>query len=184
MSIDREIKRETVAKGRFLKYVNIFWRDKYGEEKIWESLERLSDSAEAVMIIPWIVESQELVIIKQYRPPAKGYVYEFPAGLIDKGESPEVAAIRELKEETGYSGEVVSIVAPTFNTPGMSGEAVYLVFMELPVQQQPKMDLQDSEDIDVVTLSRANVKAFLDAEIAKEAKFDSKLFMYLNGLIS
>ena len=46
------------------------------------------------------------MIIVQYRPPVEAFCVEFPAGLIDEGESPEQAAVRELKEETGYSGKV------------------------------------------------------------------------------
>ena len=46
------------------------------------------------------------MIIVQYRPPVEAFCVEFPAGLIDEGESPEEAAVRELREETGYSGKV------------------------------------------------------------------------------
>lgn len=46
------------------------------------------------------------MIIIQYRPPVEAFCVEFPAGLIDEGESPEQAAVRELREETGYSGKV------------------------------------------------------------------------------
>lgn len=46
----------------------------------------------------------ELLLQKQYRPPIDMVVVEVPAGLIDAGETPEVCAVRELKEETGYVG--------------------------------------------------------------------------------
>jgi 8-oxo-dGTP pyrophosphatase MutT (NUDIX family) len=42
------------------------------------------------------------VLEKQYRPPLGKMVIEVPAGLVDAGESPEEAAVRELREETGY----------------------------------------------------------------------------------
>ena len=50
------------------------------------------------------------MIIVQYRPPVEAFCVEFPAGLIDEGESPEQAAVRELREETGYSGKVCAFV--------------------------------------------------------------------------
>ena len=46
------------------------------------------------------------VLVKQYRPPLDAYTIELPAGLIDANETPQEAAIRELKEETGYIGSI------------------------------------------------------------------------------
>jgi 8-oxo-dGTP pyrophosphatase MutT (NUDIX family) len=53
----------------------------------------------------------EIVLQKQYRPPIDKVVIEIPAGLVDAGETAEQAAVRELKEETGYVG-VVSESSP------------------------------------------------------------------------
>lgn len=49
----------------------------------------------------------EILLQKQYRPPIDKVCIEVPAGLVDAGESAEVCAVRELKEETGYVGEVM-----------------------------------------------------------------------------
>jgi ADP-ribose pyrophosphatase len=45
---------------------------------------------------------------------------EFPAGLIDEGETPEQAAVRELKEETGYEGKVCQSSPMLSCQPGMT----------------------------------------------------------------
>lgn len=50
----------------------------------------------------------ELLLQKQFRPPLDKVAIEMPAGLIDKDETPEECAVRELKEETGYIGEAIS----------------------------------------------------------------------------
>lgn len=51
-------------------------------------------------------DGPDIVLQKQYRPPLGKRVIEFPAGLVDKGETPEETAVRELREETGYIGVV------------------------------------------------------------------------------
>ena len=66
----------------------------------------------------------EILFQKQFRPPIDKVCVEIPAGLIDEGESAEACAIRELKEETGYVGQVVtraetSLSPLMFNDPGI-----------------------------------------------------------------
>jgi len=60
------------------------------------------------------------MVILQYRPPVDAVCVEFPAGLIDEGETPEQAAVRELKEETGYEGKVRDVSPSLSNQPGMT----------------------------------------------------------------
>jgi len=57
----------------------------------------------------------EIILQKQYRPPLDKVVIEVPAGLVDAGESAEQAAVRELKEETGYVGVVTESSPIMFN---------------------------------------------------------------------
>jgi ADP-ribose pyrophosphatase len=57
----------------------------------------------------------EIILQKQYRSPVDKVVIELPAGLIDAGETAEQAAVRELKEETGYVGVVTESSPVMFN---------------------------------------------------------------------
>lgn len=57
----------------------------------------------------------ELLLQRQFRPPLDKVVIEVPAGLVDEGETAEQAAVRELKEETGYVGVVSESSPVMFN---------------------------------------------------------------------
>lgn len=183
MSTPKEISRKTVATGKFIKYQEIIWEDADGVRRPWEVVERII-GADAVLIIPWLQPSNRLILVRQYRPPAGGYVLEFPAGLIDPGESPEIAAKRELIEEAGFKGEVVSIIPPSYNTPGLSGETVYNVYMNVPDGQIPLPEPDDGEHIELQIVARSDIETFVQDEISEGNAFDSKLLSYLMGIIS
>ncbi|HEX6576165.1 MAG TPA: NUDIX hydrolase, partial [Gemmatimonadaceae bacterium] len=67
-----------------------------------------------------------IVLIRQYRYAAEGFVFEIPAGRLDQGESPETCARRELKEETGYSANELIRLTTFYTTPGFTDERIHL----------------------------------------------------------
>ncbi|MGH7695421.1 MAG: NUDIX hydrolase [Gemmatimonadaceae bacterium] len=67
-----------------------------------------------------------VVLIRQYRYAAEGYVYEVPAGRLDKEESPATCAHRELEEETGYRAAHMKPLISAFTTPGFTDERIHL----------------------------------------------------------
>ncbi len=68
----------------------------------------------------------EVLLIRQYRYAAGGHIYEIPAGRLDPGEHPEACALRELKEETGYSAQGIALLTTIFTTPGFTDERIHL----------------------------------------------------------
>src|SRR5699024_8212829 len=63
----------------------------------------------AVAIIP-ITPDNKIVLVRQYRKPLEKTIVEIPAGKMEEGERPEITAIRELEEETGYTTNKISFV--------------------------------------------------------------------------
>ena len=89
----------------------IYWQDPTGKERKWECADRRTrkGDADAVAICAIIQRPSSephILLVSQFRPPVNSSVIEMPAGLIDAGEEGEDgtrrAALRELKEETGY----------------------------------------------------------------------------------
>ena len=111
-------------------------------------------------------EKDKLVLIRQYRFPLGGYVYEFPAGLIEDGEDMLSAGIREMYEETGLSfqpRESGSYSRPFFTTVGMTDESCSMVFGYC--SGTPTNTHQEaSEEIQVVLADRAECRRILKEE--------------------
>ena len=84
----------------------------------------------ASAVIPFLDDpaaaDPRVVLIRQYRYAADGYLYEIPAGRLDPGETPAECALRELREETGYSARNVIPLTTFFTTPGFTDEKIHL----------------------------------------------------------
>ena len=69
-----------------------------------------------------IDKQRRVLLVKQYRLPARRYMWELPAGRMDPGETPLRAAKRELAEETGYCAKKWAKLAEFFPSPGFLAE--------------------------------------------------------------
>lgn len=109
-----------------------------------------------------------IVMIKQYRYPLGRKIMELPAGLIDAGETPEEAAVRELKEETGmdlivYSGGSPLLRRPFFSAQGLTDECCSTVFGYARGSFDASCQ-ENTEDIQAKLVSKEDVKKLLGEE--------------------
>lgn len=183
----REVSRRLLAQGKFLDLQIIRYIAKDGQKREWEAANRLGGKS-AVMLIAWLKPSNRLVLLRQFRPPAGGSVIEFPAGIMNEGESPQITALRELREETGYNGRALDITPAAFNTPGLSNDAAHIVLMDIdetsPENANPAPIPEDAEELEVVLVSRDNLSDFIRKELELGALFDSKVLAYAAGLMA
>jgi 8-oxo-dGTP pyrophosphatase MutT (NUDIX family) len=180
----RELSRQIRLKGKALQFETIAWQDAHGTRRVWECVERTTGKP-AVLIIPWLMPSRRLLLIRQYRPPAGRAVIEFPAGLIDTRQSVKATALRELHEETGYRGRILGMMPPSYNSPGLSGETVYTILVEidetLPGNQNPTPHPEGSESIETILVPEKGMARFLRKELRAGHRFDSKVMAYFLG---
>ena len=93
----------------------------------------------AACIIP-IMPDGKLGLIKQYRYPVQSTMIELPAGKLDMGEKPEVCAIRELKEETGYLADKLTFVTKIHPAIGFANEEMWIFLAENLIESQKNTD--------------------------------------------
>ena len=71
-------------------------------------------------------QDPRVVLIRQFRHAADGFIYEIPAGRLDSGETPEACAGRELLEETGFAAARLDRLTTIYTTPGFTDERIHL----------------------------------------------------------
>jgi len=84
----------------------------------------------ASAVIPFLSDPNgddpTVLLIRQYRYAADGFIYEIPAGRLEPGEPPEVCARRELREETGCVAGKLEHLYTMYTTPGFTDEKIHL----------------------------------------------------------
>lgn len=105
-------------------------------------------------VIAALTEDKKLVMVRQYRKPADKVMLEVPAGKIDPGEKPLDAAVRELKEETGYTAAKVEFLTQFYPSVGYSEEVLYLYLCTGLTPGETNFDENEAIDIEEVELDR------------------------------
>src|SRR5690606_36413187 len=144
----------------------------------WEFAQRVV-GATAAMIVA-VTEAGELILIEQPRPAVGGKVIALPAGLIgdiegSEDEAPELAAARELEEETGYRAARLERMTAGTTTAGLSDERLIL-YLAHDVERVGDGGGDEHEDITVHLVPRAEVERWLAERERAGAIIDLKVW--------
>jgi len=108
----------------------------------------------AALIVPFL-SKDKIIMLRQLRPVIGSYIYELPAGTLDKNESPLSCARREIVEETGYSASKFTLLGKIYPVPGYSTERIFIYKAEGLRKQEREME--EDEVIESRIFTRAEV---------------------------
>ncbi|NMW84772.1 NUDIX hydrolase [Peptoniphilus sp. AGMB00490] len=103
-----------------------------------------------------ITEDDEIILIRQYRKAIDKEIYELPAGMVDFGEEPQKAALRELKEETGYDAKKSDYLLEIYSSPGFTNEKLFIFYAEGLIAGD-----QDLDEFEHLTVEKVKFKEAL-----------------------
>jgi ADP-ribose pyrophosphatase len=113
----------------------------------------------ASAIVPFLSDPSgpdpQILLIRQYRYAADGYLYEVPAGRLEAGEAPVDCARRELREETGCEAEHFDLMTSVYTTPGFTDEVIHLFLATGVTRGQSHREADEFMDVETMGLSRA-----------------------------
>ncbi|RWA05323.1 hypothetical protein EKO27_g9771, partial [Xylaria grammica] len=168
------------------------YNDYKNQTRTWESAERTTrakgSGVDGVGILAILEKptGPEILLQKQFRPPLNQVTIELPAGLVDEGESVQEAAVRELKEETGFVGTVSEMSPIMFNDPGMTNTNTAICSVQidttLPENQDPKPSLEDDEFIETFTTPLATLYAECKRLEAQGYAIDARVGTFAQGI--
>ncbi|KAJ9574915.1 hypothetical protein L9F63_007934 [Diploptera punctata] len=190
----RFIREENISQGDWLSLARITYLDQHGIPQIWEGATRLTRNKDtkidAVGVIAFyrrLLHYDCIVLIKQYRPALKAYTIEMPAGLVEHNETPEVAAVRELKEATGFMGTIKKIGPVLAMDPGASNCSMRLVTVEVngdePENLHLRSNLNNERFKEPVLIPVSELLDKLSAFAAAGFIIDSRIDAFAIGLV-
>ncbi|HMN55233.1 MAG TPA: NUDIX hydrolase [Sphingopyxis sp.] len=154
------------------------------QQGTWEYVSRSRGIHAAVILaIDEASDGRHVLLVEQYRVPLKVRCLELPAGLVGDdaaGEASEIAARRELEEETGYRAADWRTVGEFYSSPGMVSESFTLLVAKKLIKVGAGGGV-DGEDITVHRVPLDGIADFIAAKRAEGCGIDVRVAMLLAG---
>ena len=137
--------RKEIFKGRLINLFTHTHKLPNGRDAYFEEIEHPG----AAIIVP--VMRGKVVFIRQYRAVIGEYIWELPAGTLNKGELPRSCARREVTEETGYKVKGLKRLGRIYTTPGFCNEAIHVYKAECSSRTSTNMDFDEIIEVKLFT---------------------------------
>jgi len=145
---EKTISSEKIFEGKILNLRKDIVTSRQGQ-----STREIVEHKDGVVIVG-ITKDGMVPMVHQYRKPAEQVVLEVPAGLIDDGEAPETAALRELKEETGYTAGLIKKLGAGYSSVGYATEVLHMYLAEDLSPGEQELDPGESIDIEMIDMNK------------------------------
>lgn len=123
----------------------------------------------AVAVIA-ITEDKKIILVEQYRKALERSIIEIPAGKIETNEDPELTALRELEEETGYTTKKLQYIQSFATSPGFADEVIHLYLAENIVKVEEKAELDEDEFVELMHVSLEEMESMITTKQIYDAK--------------
>lgn len=143
----QKLREEPYAKTRIFDVVRAFFRHPRREK---EQDFFVINAPDWVNVVALTTDGQ-LVLVRQFRYGIDEFSLEIPGGVIDAGEDPIVAGVRELREETGFIGRHARLLGSIHPNPAMQSNRCHLVLVE-DAQRSAELDWDPDEEMEIVTM--------------------------------
>ena len=117
-----------------------------------------------------ITEDKKIILVEQYRKALERSIIEIPAGKIEPNEDPELTALRELEEETGYTTKKLQYIQSFATSPGFADEIIHLYLAENIVKVEEKAELDEDEFVELMHVSLEEMESMITTKQIYDAK--------------
>lgn len=121
----------------------------------------------AVLAVPF-VNHEKIVLLRQYRPVVKTYLWELPAGTLKRAEKPSSCVRREIIEETGFKAKKIRRLGEIFPVPGYSTEKITIFRATGLSRAEP--ETEEDEVIEVCFAGKKQVQRLFKQGKIRDAK--------------
>lgn len=175
----KRLERKLVAKGRIIDYYQDTIEVENGNIVTWDFIGHKGAAA----VVP-VLPDGRILMVKQYRNALERYTVEIPAGGLDTPDEPHYnAALRELKEETGYTAKELEFLIKINTTVAFCNEviSIYVAFLDGVMGEQ---DLDEDEFINVVPFEISELERMIYSGEITDSKTISAIMCFKNKFLT